>query len=138
MVRKCRIGAGDGLTACQILRFKAFAIGRQGEFGLGAGRGGAGLQGVQGGGHLAGVAGGDVDVVGLQHAAQVGFIGSPAAQPLERGFLIAEGFQEGEGEFSAVEGLFRQGGDGFLYLNSVHKVLRSGGSGSVPRLRISR
>ena len=79
-----------------------------------------------------------MDVVGLQHATQVGFVGSPAAQPLECGFLIAEGFQEGEGEFSAVEGLLRQGGNGFLYLNGVHAILRSGGSGSVPRLRISR
>ena len=45
-----------------------------------------------------GGADGDVDVVGLKDAAEVGLVRRARAQPLDRRLLVAEGFQEGERE----------------------------------------
>lgn len=50
------------------------------------------------------IAGGDVDVIGLQHAAEVGFVRHARAQALQRGFLVAEGFEELKGEFLPAKG----------------------------------
>ena len=63
---------------------------------------------------------GDVDVVGLQDAAQVGLVGRAGAQPLDRGFLVAEGLQEGERELAAVERQLGKRRYGFLDLDGVH------------------
>ena len=50
----------------------------------------------------------DVDVVGLENAAQVGLVRCARAQPLDRRFLVAEGFQEGERELGARRTAARQ------------------------------
>ena len=53
---------------------------------------------------------GEVDVVGLEDAAAVGAVGVALAEAFEGGFLVAEGGEEGEGEFGRVEGRFGEGG----------------------------
>ena len=50
------------------------------------------------------VAGQDVDVVGLENAAEVGLVRRAGAQPLDGRFLVAEGFKEGIGKFAASKG----------------------------------
>lgn len=53
------------------------------------------FQGLEGLRDLAAVASGDMDVVGLKNAAEVGFVRRAAAQALDRRGLVAEGFKEG-------------------------------------------
>ena len=50
----------------------------------------------------------EVNVVGLQHAAEVGLVGGARAQALEGGVLVTEGLQEGIGELVPVKGLQRK------------------------------
>ena len=47
----------------------------------------------------------DVDIVDLENAAEVGLVRRAAAQPFDRGRLVAERFEEREGEFLGVERL---------------------------------
>ena len=63
---------------------------------------------------------GDVDVVGLKDAAEIGLVRRAAAQALERGVLVPEGFEEANGKFLPVEGLLGQFGNGLFDLNGVH------------------
>lgn len=63
-----------------------------------------------------------MEIVGLQHGAHVGLIRRAAAQPLEPGVLVAEGFQKGIGECGPVEGFFREGRYGLLNPNGVHCI----------------
>jgi hypothetical protein len=72
MVREIGIGAGDGLVACQVLGLESLSVRRQDELRLGPGRRRTGLQGGQRFDGLAGGGNGDMDVVGLKDAAQVG------------------------------------------------------------------
>ena len=76
-----------------------------------------------------GAADGDMDVVGLEDAAQVGLVRLALAQPLDRRLLVAEGFEEGERELGRVERLLGQSRNGFLDLNGVHAM------GAPPRSR---
>jgi hypothetical protein len=63
-----------------------------------------------------------VDVIALEEAADIGLVGRACTQPLDRGFFIPEGEQEGEGELGRVERLARQLRYGLLDLDSVHGV----------------
>jgi hypothetical protein len=49
-------------------------------------------------------------------------VGVAAAEALEGGFLVAEGGQEGEGEFGGIEGSFGELGDGFFDFDCVHSI----------------
>ena len=69
---------------------------------------------------------GDVDVVGLQDAAEVGLVRRARAQPLDRRLLVAEGFKEGERELRGVERLLREVGDGLFDLDGVQLFAPSG------------
>ena len=74
MVREVGIGAGDGLAACHFFGFQVDPISGQHEFRLGLGGGRACLQRDKGFRDLALGAYGDMDVAGLKHATQVGFV----------------------------------------------------------------
>ena len=69
--------------------------------------------------HLPCVAGQDVDVVGLENAAEVGLVRRPRAKALDRRLLVAEGFKEGIREARGVERLLRKVGNGLFDLNGV-------------------
>ena len=66
---------------------------------------------------------GNVDVAALEDAAgQVGCIGRSGAQPLDRGGLVAKGFEKRERKLGRVKRLLGQGRDGFLNFDCVHRV----------------
>jgi hypothetical protein len=65
------------------------------------------------------VAGQDVDVAGLENAAEVGLVRRPRAQALDGRLLVAKGFKEGIGELCGVKGLLRKVGDGLFDLYGV-------------------
>ena len=67
---------------------------------------------------------GDVDVVRLKDAAQVGLVRCARAQPLDRRLLVAEGLKEGERKLLSVKRLLRQRGNGFFDLNGVQLLAR--------------
>ncbi len=69
---------------------------------------------------LAGRCDGDVDVVGLKDAAEVGLVRLALAQALDRRLLVAEGFEEREGELGRVERLLRQRRNGLFNFDRVH------------------
>ena len=92
VIGKVRLGTGE-----------RFAIGGKDEPGLGTRRGRAGLEGGERGGDGARLAHGHVNIAGLQHAAEVGFVGPASAQSLERGVLVAEGLQEGKGKLVPIK-----------------------------------
>ena len=120
VIREVLVGAGDRLAARKVLGLEGFPVRREDEFGLGARGRRAGLQRGQSLRDLAWGSDGDVDVVGLEDAAKVGFVGLARAQALERRFLVAEGLQEGERELRRVERLLGQGRYCFFDLDSVH------------------
>lgn len=78
------------------------------------------LQGGEGFRDLAGGGDGNMDVVRLKDAAQVGLVRLAFAQAPEGRFLVPEGLQEGEGELSRIERLFGQGGYGLFDFDGVH------------------
>jgi hypothetical protein len=98
MVGKVREGAGDRLAACQVFRLEVRAVGSEDELRLGLGGGGAVLERFERLRHRACVAGQDVDVAGLENAAEVGPVRRPRTKALDRRILVAEGFKEGIGE----------------------------------------
>ena len=69
-----------------------------------------------------GAADGDVDVVGLKDAAEVGLVRCACAQALDRRLLVAEGFQEGKRKLQPLERLLRQVGDGLFDLDGVQSA----------------
>ena len=66
----------------------------------------------------------DVDVVGLQNAAQVGFVRGAGPEPLDRRLLVPERPQERVRELAGVERLLGQRGYGFFDLDGVHSIPR--------------
>lgn len=80
----------------------------------------AGLESGQRLRHPPSVAGQNVDVAGLEHAAEVGLVRRPRAQALDGRRLVAEGFEEGTGKLGGVKGLLREVGDGLLDFDGVH------------------
>ena len=127
MVGEVGIGGGDGVARIaatdEFLGFQCLAVGGKDEAGLGFGSGGAGAQGLEGFADLAGGADGKVDVVAQQDAAgDLRAIAVAGAQPFERGFLVAEGGEEGIGEFRRIEGLKREIGYGLFDFYGVHGV----------------
>ena len=67
-----------------------------------------------------GAADGDVDVVGLKNAAEVGLVRLALAEALEGRLLVAEGFEEREGELLRVERPLGQLRYRLFDLDSVH------------------
>lgn len=98
---------------------------RKKELDLVAGGGRAFAQGGKRGRRFARWADLDVDVVSLQQGRplfvpQVGFIGVPLFQVLERRFLVAGGFQKGKREGFGIEGSLSQFRDGFFDFDGVY------------------
>src|SRR3546814_10790546 len=90
MIGELGEGAGDRFAGKQILCLERFAIRRQNELGFGPRRGGAGPKCIQLGGHIASVGDGNVDVAGLQDAANVRIVRRPGPELSEGSFLISE------------------------------------------------
>ena len=120
MIRKVGITAGDRLAACEFLRLQSVSIRRQHEFRLRLGRRRARLQCGKRACDLARSGDGDVDIVRLQDAAEVGLVRLALAQALERRLLVPEGLQEGEGKFLRVERLLGEGGYSLFDFDGVH------------------
>lgn len=120
MVGDVLVGAGDGFAAVEVFGFNVDAVGGEDEFDFGFGVGGAGFEGGECCRDLARVAGEDVDVVCLEYAAEVGFVGCARTQAFDGGGFVAEGFEEGVGEGCRVKGVFCKVGDGLFDLNGVH------------------
>ena len=117
---KVLVGAGDRFAARQVLGLEVYSVGRQDEFRLRLGGRRAGLQRGERLRDLARRADGDVDVVGLKNAAQVGLVRGARAQPLDRRLLVAEGFKEGDtGNSPASNGCSAKCGNGFFDFNGV-------------------
>ena len=119
MIGEVLEAACDCLAACQVFRLKIRAVGSKDELRLGFGGSGAVLERFECLRDLSCLAGQDVDVVGLENAAEVGLVRRPGAKALDRRLLITEGFKEGIGEGSGVKGLLRKVCDGLLDLNGV-------------------
>lgn len=66
--------------------------------------------------------GGQVDVVGLQNATQVGLVRGPAPKALQGGLFVPECLEEGVGKLHRVEGALGKGSDGFFDLDRVYSV----------------
>ena len=116
MVREIGIGAGDRrVVGREVFGLEQVTIRRQHEARLRPRRGRADLQRRECPPDFAGLAGGDVDVVRLEDAAQIGLVGLALAQTLERGLLIL-------GELLGVEGQLRQRRDGFFDFDRVHSL----------------
>ena len=113
-------GTDDGVAACQVFRLEVRAVGREDELRLGLGGGWAVLERLERLRDLPGSAGQDVDVVGLEDAAEVGLVRRPGAKALDRRLLVAKGFKEDVGELCGVEGLLRKVGDGLFNFYCVH------------------
>lgn len=64
----------------------------------------------------------DVDVVGLQEAADVGLVHRATAELLDRGGYVAERFQERVRELLCIKRLFGQGGNSLFDLGSIHGI----------------
>jgi hypothetical protein len=121
MVMEIGIGAGDRrIVRGEVFGLERLAIGRENEAGFSARGGGAGAQSRNCGGGLAWRAGGNVDVVGLKDAAQIGLVRHTGAQAFERGFLVPESLKELEGELLPLKGFFGQFGNGLFNFNGVH------------------
>lgn len=92
MIGEVGIKTDDCLAARQILGFQVYAIRRQHKLGLG-------LQSCQRLRHLAFCTNGNVNVVGLQHAApwpgKVGFVRRSSPKLLDPCFLVPERQKEG-------------------------------------------
>ena len=88
VVGEVLVGAGDGLAAGQVFGLEVRAVGGEDELRLGLGGGGAVLQRLERLRDLPGVAGQDVDVVGLENAAEVGLVRRARAQALDRRSLL--------------------------------------------------
>ncbi|MCA0045328.1 hypothetical protein LA304_17630 [Celeribacter sp. ASW11-22] len=65
-----------------------------------------------------------MDIVGLEDAAEIGFVRRTRSQALERGFLIPEGEKEVIGKLIRIEGLLCKGGNCLFDFNSVHARLK--------------
>ena len=105
MVGEIGVAAGDGLAGDDILGLKVSTIGGEDELRLGAGGGGAVAQRSEGCRDVARRTGFQVDVAGLQDAANVGLVGRSIAQALYGGVLVAEGQKKGIGELGRVKRL---------------------------------
>ncbi|HMP82168.1 MAG TPA: hypothetical protein PKA41_05605 [Verrucomicrobiota bacterium] len=65
----------------------------------------------------------DVDVVALKDAAEVGLVGVPALEPLNRRRPIPESLKKRERKRLRVERLFRETGNCFFDLDGVHREI---------------
>nr|WP_207231897.1 hypothetical protein [Edaphobacter modestus] len=92
MVREVPVGTSYGLSARQVFRLKVHAVGRQNKLRLRLGCRGTVPKRPESLRDAPLVASRDVDIAGLENAAEVGLVGSPSAQPLDRRLLVAKGF----------------------------------------------
>ena len=121
VIGKVRISAGDGLAARQLLGIKIYTVGCENVLCLRFGGCRTILQRGQRFGDLPSVADRDMNIVGLEDAAEIGLIGSPGAEPLKSRLLVAEGLQECIREVRSVKWLLRKLRDGFFDFNSVQR-----------------
>lgn len=119
MVWKVLVRASDGPPSREFLRFEFDAIGSKDKFGFPFGGCGAISQYPERFRHRACFAGQDMDIVGLENAAEVGLVRRPRAETLDGGFLVPEGFKEGIGEVGAIERLIRKVGYCLFNFNGV-------------------
>ena len=105
---KSAIGAGDRLAARQVFGLEVSPSVARMNFALALAVAGLAFSASSVFVTSPGAADGDMDVVGLEDAAQVGLVRRARAQPLERRLLVAEGFKEGERELRGVERLLRE------------------------------
>ena len=110
VVRKIYVGASDRrIIRGYVFSLKEVAVGRQHKARFRPRGRRAGLQRRKRFRDLARLASGDVNVVCLKDAAQIGLVGFAFAQALDRGFLVAERFEEGERKPLRVKGTFCEG-----------------------------
>jgi hypothetical protein len=105
------VAAGHRFASLKILRFEPLSIRRKDELRLSTHRGRTRLQRSQRLRHLAGAGDRDMDVVSLQYTAKVRLLRLPLPQPLERGLLVPEGLEEGEGKLGPIERALGQRGE---------------------------
>jgi len=120
MVRKVGVGAGDRLARGQVLGLERVAVRRQDELRLRFRGRRARLQRGERLRDLARCGDEDVDVPGLEDAAQIGLVRLAFAEPLEGCLLVPEGLQEGERKPFGVKRLLGELGDGLFDLDGVH------------------
>ncbi|HEV8524398.1 MAG TPA: hypothetical protein VGQ71_07845 [Terriglobales bacterium] len=120
MVWEVLEGAGDGLAAGQVFGLEVRAVRGKDELRLGLGRRRAGLESGQRLRHPTCVAGQDVDVAGLENAAQVGLVRRPSAKAFDGRRLVAEGFKERIRELCGIKGMLREVCNGLFDFYSVH------------------
>jgi hypothetical protein len=75
-----------------------------------------------------------MDIAGLQDAAKIGFIRCARTQPLDRRFLVAEGFKEGIREFRRFERLLSEIRYCLFYFDRVQLSVPSGVSQSTGKI----
>lgn len=119
MVWKVPVRANDGPPAHQIFRFEIDTVGSKDKFGFTLARRGTLSQCLERFCHRALVAGQDMDIVGLENAAEVRLIRRPRTETLDGGFLVSKSFKEGIREVCPVKRLSRKVGYCLFYLNGV-------------------
>jgi hypothetical protein len=123
MVREVSIGAGNrAIVRGQVFRLKKIAVRRQHKARLRPSRRWARFQRRKRPRDLAGLACGNMDVVGLQDAAQIGLVGLALTQSLERGLLVSERLQERVRELFGLKRALRQRRDGFFDLYCIQSL----------------
>lgn len=105
VVGELRVVTGDRLTAFQLFSLQRFTIGGEYVLGLGPRSSRAGFERRQRLSDLAGLTHRQMDIAGLQHAAQIGLVGCSRTQALEGGLLVTKGLQEGIRELDPIKGL---------------------------------
>src|ERR1700682_3319573 len=105
MVREVGIGAGDRLAARKVFVLEGVSIGCQNEFCLRPRSPRVGLERGKPLRDLAGSGDADMDVVGLEDAAQVRLVRLALSQACDCRLLVAEGLKEGEGKLGRIERL---------------------------------
>ncbi len=98
------VSAGDCFAIDDVFGLEGFPVRGEDEFSLLLGGGGTLPQRGKSRGHLAFTADLEVNIVPLQNTArQIGLVRSPAAQPLNRCFLVSERFEKRERKFFSYE-----------------------------------
>lgn len=133
MVGKILVSACDGFAARQILGLERLTVCRQDELRFRSRRCGALPQRRQRYRDVSAGACGEVNVVGLKNTADIGFVGGPSPEPLDRRLLVAESFEEGIRKVRAVKGLIRQLRNRFFYFNGVQLSASLGATAYVMR-----
>lgn len=122
MIVEVSVVARDRLAGIEVFGLQPFAVCREGELRARLRCRGAFFERDKRICYRARFAHLDVDIAGLKDAAQIGFVRSAGAQPLDRRRLIPERLQEGIGKLLSVKGLLGKVRYGFFNLNGVHSA----------------